>query len=47
MGLAARAADEAIASGARLGGDGQESRFVLELDKPVAFRVFTLADPYR
>lgn len=43
----ARAGGEAIATGVRLGGNGQESRFVLELDKPVAFRVFTLADPYR
>lgn len=41
------AADVAIATGARLGGNGEESRFVLELSKPVDFRVFTLADPYR
>ncbi len=36
-----------IASDARLAGDTKETRFVLDLDKPVAFRAFALPDPYR
>ena len=36
-----------IASDARLAGDTNQTRFVLDLDKPVAFRAFTLPDPYR
>ena len=36
-----------VASDARLAGDTKETRFVLDLDKPVAFRAFALADPYR
>ncbi len=36
-----------VASNARLGGDMDQTRLVLELDKPVSFNVFTLADPYR
>jgi N-acetylmuramoyl-L-alanine amidase len=35
------------ASDARLAGDGKQTRFVLDLDKPVQFRAFALADPYR
>ncbi|MGJ4939560.1 N-acetylmuramoyl-L-alanine amidase [Bradyrhizobium sp. HKCCYLS1011] len=36
-----------IASDARLAGDSRQTRFVLDLDKPVAFRAFVLGDPYR
>ena len=36
-----------IASDARLAGDGKQTRFILDLDKPVQFRAFALADPYR
>jgi N-acetylmuramoyl-L-alanine amidase len=36
-----------IASEARLAGDAKQTRFVLDLDKTIAFRAFTLADPYR
>ncbi len=36
-----------IVSDARLAGDTNQTRFVLDLDKPVAFRAFALPDPYR
>jgi N-acetylmuramoyl-L-alanine amidase len=36
-----------VASDARLAGDAKQTRFVLDLDKAVRFRAFTLADPYR
>ena len=36
-----------IASDARLAGDDKQTRFVLDLDKTIQFRAFTLADPYR
>lgn len=36
-----------IASDARLAGDARQTRFVLDLDKPIQFRAFALADPYR
>jgi len=36
-----------IAAGARLAGDNKQTRFVLDLDKPIQFRAFALADPYR
>jgi N-acetylmuramoyl-L-alanine amidase len=36
-----------IASDARLAGDTRQTRFVLDLDKPIQFRAFALADPYR
>ncbi len=36
-----------VAKDARLGGDLKRTRFVADLSKPVNFRVFTLADPYR
>ena len=36
-----------IAMDARLAGDDKQTRFVLDLDKSVPFRAFTLADPYR
>jgi N-acetylmuramoyl-L-alanine amidase len=44
---AAAASNYPIASGARLAGDGKQTRFVLDLDKTIQFRAFTLADPYR
>jgi N-acetylmuramoyl-L-alanine amidase len=36
-----------IASEARLAGDAKQTRFILDLDKPIKFRAFALADPYR
>lgn len=36
-----------VASEARLAGDAKQTRFVLDLDKPIQFRAFALADPYR
>ena len=36
-----------IASDARLAGDAKQTRFVLDLDKPIQHRAFLLADPYR
>jgi N-acetylmuramoyl-L-alanine amidase len=36
-----------VASDARLAGDSQHTRFILDLDKTIPFRAFALADPYR
>ncbi len=36
-----------VASDARLAGDAKQTRFVLDLDQPIQFRAFALADPYR
>jgi N-acetylmuramoyl-L-alanine amidase len=36
-----------VASDARLAGDAKQTRFILDLDKTIQFRAFTLADPYR
>jgi N-acetylmuramoyl-L-alanine amidase len=36
-----------IASSVRLAGDAKQTRFVLDIDKTIQFRVFALADPYR
>lgn len=36
-----------IAYDVRLGGDTEQTRFVLDLDRPVQFRAFLLSDPYR
>jgi N-acetylmuramoyl-L-alanine amidase len=36
-----------VASDVRLAGDAKQTRFVLDLDKAIQFRAFTLADPYR
>jgi N-acetylmuramoyl-L-alanine amidase len=36
-----------VASDARLAGDARRTRFILDLDKTIQFRAFTLADPYR
>jgi N-acetylmuramoyl-L-alanine amidase len=44
---AATASNFPIASDARLAGDNKQTRFVLDFDKAVRFRAFTLADPYR
>jgi N-acetylmuramoyl-L-alanine amidase len=44
---AASAPNLPVGSDARLAGDGKQTRFVLDLDKAVRFRAFTLADPYR
>lgn len=35
------------ATDARIGGDETRTRFVLDIDRPVSFHVFVLADPYR
>jgi N-acetylmuramoyl-L-alanine amidase len=35
------------ASDARLAGDAKQTRFILDLDKPIPFHAFALADPYR
>jgi N-acetylmuramoyl-L-alanine amidase len=37
----------AVASGARIAGDDQQTRFVLDLDRKIPIRAFALADPYR
>jgi N-acetylmuramoyl-L-alanine amidase len=56
MGMPARAADGVpsaptsglpVALDARLAGDAKQTRFVLDLDRPITFRAFTLSDPYR
>ncbi len=36
-----------VATAARLGGDGAQTRFVMDLDRKIDLHVFTLADPYR
>jgi N-acetylmuramoyl-L-alanine amidase len=36
-----------IASDVRLAGDSKQTRFILDLDQPISFRAFPLADPYR
>ena len=36
-----------VATDARLAGDGKQTRFVLDLDQPISFHAFPLADPYR
>ena len=36
-----------VASGARLAGDGKQTRFILDLDQPIGVHAFPLADPYR
>ncbi|MBZ0218534.1 MAG: N-acetylmuramoyl-L-alanine amidase, partial [Fimbriimonadaceae bacterium] len=35
------------ATDARIGGDKTRTRFVVDIDRPVSFHVFVLADPYR
>jgi N-acetylmuramoyl-L-alanine amidase len=41
------ASNPPVASDVRLAGDGKQTRFILDLDKPIQLRAFTLADPYR
>jgi N-acetylmuramoyl-L-alanine amidase len=36
-----------VASDVRLAGDGKQTRFILDLDQPIAVHAFALADPYR
>lgn len=36
-----------VATDVRLGGDGTQTRFVMDLDRAIDLHVFTLADPYR
>jgi len=36
-----------VASGVRLGADGTQTRFIMDLDRKIDLHVFTLADPYR
>jgi N-acetylmuramoyl-L-alanine amidase len=36
-----------VASDARFAGDGKQTRFILDLDQPISFHAFPLADPYR
>jgi N-acetylmuramoyl-L-alanine amidase len=36
-----------VVTDARLGGDETQSRFVMDLDRKIELRAFTLADPYR
>ena len=43
----AAAASVPVASDARLAGDVVHTRFILDLDRTITFRAFTLADPYR
>jgi len=43
----AAAANFPLVSDARLAGDSRQTRFIMDLDKPVQFRAFALADPYR
>jgi len=38
---------EAIASGVRVAGDQQRTRFILDLDRKIDVHAFALADPYR
>lgn len=47
VGAPAAATRIPIVTDARLAGDGKQTRFVLDLDKAIQFRAFTLADPYR
>src|ERR1041385_228745 len=39
--------DLPVASDVRVGGDEHQTRFVVDFDRKVDFRVFTLANPYR
>ncbi|MBO4225127.1 N-acetylmuramoyl-L-alanine amidase [Bradyrhizobium neotropicale] len=39
--------DLPVVSEARLAGDAKQTRFIVDLDKKIQFRAFTLADPYR
>jgi N-acetylmuramoyl-L-alanine amidase len=43
----AAAADPVVASDVRLGGDENQTRFIVDLSRKVDIRAFTLANPYR
>lgn len=43
----AAASNFPVASDVRLAGDTKQTRFILDLDQPISFRAFPLADPYR
>ena len=43
----AAASNFPVASDVRIAGDSKQTRFVLDLDQPISFRAFPLADPYR
>jgi N-acetylmuramoyl-L-alanine amidase len=45
--VAAVAENAAVATDARLGGDGTRTRFILDLSRTIELTAFTLADPYR
>ncbi len=45
--LSEKESPKVVATDARLGGDSLRTRFVADLSNTVAFRLFTLADPYR
>ena len=45
--LAAKSDRIPVASGARLGGDGERTRFVADLSVPVRFNAYVLPDPFR
>jgi len=45
--VAVAASPYAVASDVRLGGDDNQTRFVLDLDQKIDLTAFTLADPYR
>lgn len=36
-----------VATGVRLGGDGTQTRFIMDLDRKIDVHAFSLADPYR
>jgi N-acetylmuramoyl-L-alanine amidase len=40
-------AEQAVATGARVGGDTDRTRFVADLSTPVSFTVYVMPDPYR
>ncbi|MGH6906511.1 MAG: hypothetical protein ACREDX_01470, partial [Aestuariivirga sp.] len=40
-------AADAVATGARVGGDAKRTRFVADLTKPISYTVYVLPDPYR
>lgn len=46
-GRESRPANYPVATDARLGGDAQRTRFILDLSQAVELTAFTLADPYR
>jgi N-acetylmuramoyl-L-alanine amidase len=46
-GQPAAASNFPVASDARLAGGGKQTRFILDLDQPISFHAFPLADPYR